>query len=1026
MMFPDLPEHHLPRDRLLEHVKAGLQPHKRLTLVIGGPGSGKTTLLAQYARKVERSVFWLSFMPDRHDPVVYFERLVTGLRQLFPTLPTQAAELIGTLGRQGLAQAMGLLCDDLAAISDSMVLILDDIQHLLNEPIVAEGIAALVRYFPEGSQLIIAGRALPAIKLAHHRLRGQIVELPESALAFTVAEVEQLLRLMPAASPDPEVIERIWERTQGWATGVIHALAGGTADLDRRLEHPALLYDFLAEELLERLPEEFQHQLMLCAFLPRLDAMLCRPLLGSGTDAFLNALEAQAIFVTRIAGSLAFHPIFREFLQHEVLTRWPAEARDDLFHRLAWSSAATPEDAVRLLQIAGDWEQAESRLVEHCPALFKARHLVTIRNMLSAFPTAWLERSPWLRYLEGEVNRREGNLAKGLEQLHAAEEMARSRDDCRCTGRIAASLAATCGARGEVERQYTYAKHALELLPPNERGTIAFCWNVLGMYYLYRHSLVEANHSFRKALALYREEEDINGEIPVLHNLGLAHSNQGEFERAISCYQEAIRRAQAVALLPLPLTYNNLALCYSYLGQPAEARKAVEKGMSIAERSVAKRDRAFLLRTLGLLNLQQGDLAKAREFIESSLLEAMQAGDRISQTFSQLRLAELFLKQSAPKLAALSIERALDVSGHSLTDPEMLEAALLQVEIYLQLGQLPEAESLLAQASDHLVQRPNPYHSLHIARLQLALQLARGNKEQAAVCREKIAKVAASHGYPLPAELTAPRQEAVVTGSAIMAHCLGAFEVWVEGQLIPSRNWRSHKAKVVLAYLLCHPSGATKEALIELLYPREDMERSTLHVIITRLRQTLEPNAEKGSSSRFILFQEGRYLLNRGVDASFDAADFRRCIQQARGYAGNANERLALLSKAVALYRGPFLEEFPDLTWCQIERENLRRLLIEAYEDLFAHFAANDEWQKLEELAEALLAMEPALELAYRVKMVALAMQERNEDALRVGQLADRALQEISGIELSTETRELVRLVTAERLTIRAARGFLP
>lgn len=37
--------------------------------------------------------------------------------------------------------------------------------------------------------------------------------------------------------------------------------------------------------------------------------------------------------------------------------------------------------------------------------------------------------------------------------------------------------------------------------------------------------------------------------------------------------------------------------------------------------------------------------------------------------------------------------------------------------------------------------------------------------------------------------------------------------------------------------------------------------------------------------------------------------------------------RAACLDTALKLYRGPFLEEFPDLAWCRLERENLRRLM---------------------------------------------------------------------------------------------------
>ncbi|MBI6545158.1 MAG: tetratricopeptide repeat protein [Cyanobacteria bacterium NC_groundwater_1444_Ag_S-0.65um_54_12] len=1025
--LPVLPRHHLARPLLLQRLETGLRPDKRLTLVLGGPGSGKTALLAEYAIAHANSVFWYSLSPSDSDPVGFFSHLAEGLRSRYRELSSEGIGLVTALGRRGLTQAIGLLCDEWqAVIEEPFILILDGVEYLAASKELAEALNVLVNLFPERSQLVFSGRTLPALKLAQYKLRDQLTSIEDEDLRLSCQEIEQLLCNSLKQAIAPEVVEQLLDRTGGWVTGVVYAASGETADLVTRLEQPEVLYEFLAEEILSHFAPEFLQKLLACAYLPRLEVRTCRKLLGAEADAFLAALDSQRFLVTRFDDGLAFHPIFRDFLQRTALARWPRQIREEVFHRLARDVAVTPEDAVTFLQLANDWEQAQERLVRAANTFFRESRLTTLQSLLAAFPPSFLRESAWLCYLAGEILRREGRLSASLGKLLEAERLALAGNNQEGLGRILASLAAVAGARGDTAHQLDYAQRALTCLPPGSSDAVASCHNVLATYYLYRHDAAQAEPLFKKALALYQDLGDASGEMRVYHNLGLLHASTGDFDRAVSCYGESLRQSEPAGILPLPMTYNNLALCYFHLGKSAQAYKVLEKGMSLVERLAAKRDRLFLLRTLGQLALYQGDYAKSEEAFEASHAEATAIGDILSQANAAIRIAELRIRQQDYKSAQLAIERAIAISGRTLADPEISEAALLQVEIELATGQLSVAQERLNSLTNQMKAAPNHHQAFHVARLWKAWYLANQQEQQAVLQSQIMRDLARRFGYPLDgSEVSSEQVSPTPPEPTISVRCLGAFAVSVDGEQIPSRAWKVANAKLTLAYLLLRPQGATREALTEFLYPREDTTPAAIHAVIARLRQALEPASRAKASCRFIIFQDGRYLFNRGVHLAFDVADFRRLVYLARQPGRSEAERSELLERATKLYSGHFLEDCTDNDWCQLERENLRRLAGEVFEERCALAAARDDWLKLEQLADNYLSLDPGSELACRAKMVSLFMQDRAEDALRIGQLALDTLQKRSGLEPEEETSELFELLQTGKLTVRIAKKLV-
>ena len=123
-------------------------------------------------------------------------------------------------------------------------------------------------------------------------------------MRFTAEEAAALLR--EAAGPDlPEAaVVALEARTEGWAAGLQLAALSlrGQADVDGFVatfsgSHRFVL-DYLAEEVLERQPEQVRTFLLETSLLDRLSGELCDAVTGrSDGQAMLEAIEAAGLFL---------------------------------------------------------------------------------------------------------------------------------------------------------------------------------------------------------------------------------------------------------------------------------------------------------------------------------------------------------------------------------------------------------------------------------------------------------------------------------------------------------------------------------------------------------------------------------------------------------------------------------------------------------------------------------------------------------------------------------------------------------
>ncbi|MEB3203356.1 MAG: BTAD domain-containing putative transcriptional regulator [Candidatus Sericytochromatia bacterium] len=1015
---PALPRHHVPRPALLDRLARGRDPGCRVTVLRAAPGSGKSALLAAFAARGTDAACWYAMDAGDEDPTVFMTHFVACLERGVPGLVPSARLPVDARGSGALVAAVAMLCDDLAMQGDrSVLLILDQVEQVREAPETLRLLETLLRHFPENGQLVLSGRVIP-VGFAREQMMGQALLLADRDLAMPAPVIEALL-VATGQPSDAERASAIEDATGGWAAGVAWLAATASASLPTLdAADVGALDAYLEEEVLGQLRPEEREVLTRAAVLPRLLPEWVEILLGPDGPQILARAARLLPLGSLVSDQGEGATLFREFLLRRLNRTVPAVAQQALWRAVADGWKHEPELALDALLRAGATQEALSLLLDHLGAWLAEGRFLHVGHVLDRFPAQAASEWAGLAYARGALARELGDLVAACAALEQARVL-HGTDVDTLGQRIAAALSAAYGARGMRAPQVTHGRIAMDATEP---ATRALARNALGLAALQDNAVDEALLHFRIASEAFHLAGHAAGEVRILHNRGLAHARAGDLERAITAYGDAVRCAEAAALVPFAVTWNNMALCLLHLGRREEAWQALERGLALAGQQGAPRERMLLLRTLGQLQLAAGDLRQARESFEGSMTLATGLGDAAALATGHFGLAEVALAEGRVPAARGALAQGLERAQATLLDPSMADAALLAARMALAEADAGQATELLTALLARLEVQPNDLQRFLALNLLVRACTMAGDATGAATAASEARALGVLHGYPMADEAVPPGPEPPPTFELLG---FGAFEVRIDGVPLEDREWRSGNAKLVLALLLLNPQGATKERLVDLLYPGTDPARSSLAMVISRLRQALEPDAPKGAQSRFIHFQEGRYLFARGVRSRVDVLDLRALVAEARQHPEGEPIRLQALEQAVAVYRGPFLEDFPDHAWCRLERENLRRLVASAYEELFVAAGQDDDWARLEGLADAALKADGTAQAAIRAKLVALAMQERAGDALRYAEAAARVLETDHGLEADDETTDLVALIAAGRFTVRAARETL-
>ena len=201
------------------------------------------------------------------------------------------------------------------------------------------------------------------------------------------------------------MVTALASRTEGWAAGLQLAalslrgqpdVAGFVAAFTG--SHRYVL-DYLAEEVLERQPEQVRAFLLDTSVLERLSGALCDAVTGRpGSQALLEQIERDGLFLVpldEVRGWWRYHHLFADLLRAR-LEQQPGRAARAAPSAPTWyEQHGLVDDAIQHALAAGDMLWAARLIEEHFDTVFNLRgEGATIQRWLPGCPMTWSGPAP--------------------------------------------------------------------------------------------------------------------------------------------------------------------------------------------------------------------------------------------------------------------------------------------------------------------------------------------------------------------------------------------------------------------------------------------------------------------------------------------------------------------------------------------------------------------------------------------------------------------------------------------------------
>jgi LuxR family maltose regulon positive regulatory protein len=639
---PDL----IPRPRLAERLDEGLA--RGLMLVCAPAGYGKTVLLADWARRGQQPVAWLSIDAGDNDPARFWRHAVAALGQHRPGLAERVGSLLGPPAPSSYEGLMTALINDLAAqpAADQAVLVLDD-YHLIDSETVHTSLGFLIEHRPPGLQLVLASRSDPPLALARLRGRGQLAELRAAELRFTADEAVALLQQgapVPGAALPETALAALAARTEGWAAGLqLAALslrgqpdaAGFTAAFTG--SHRYVL-DFLAEEVLAHQSERVRTFLLETSVLERLSGDLCDAVTGGpGSQDLLEQVERAGLFVVpldEVRGWWRYHHLFADLLRARLPQELPGRVCELHRNAAAWYAArGLADDAIRHAVAAGELIWAARLIEQHFDELFYLRgEGVTVQRWLSLLPGDLIRTRPRLLLAQAFLASHSGHMETVQPLLEAAEQAypGVAEEPFEPTAGQAGSMLVNVPAliaihrgflaqlRGDAEATAVLAARALAESGEGQWRLSSTARGFLAMAEWLGGRLTEAERLFAASIAGWQAAGQPTFTAWHRYQLAQVQRARGSLDAATRTYEQALSATAVPGRPPAPtvaLVYVGLAEVAYQRNELDDALRYVTEGIALERRFLPGTSPAAGLVTLAWIRQATGDPAGALKAI---------------------------------------------------------------------------------------------------------------------------------------------------------------------------------------------------------------------------------------------------------------------------------------------------------------------------------------------------------------------------------------------------------------------------
>ena len=325
-----LPATLVARSMLHEQLTAGAG--QRLTVVVGSAGAGKSVLLSSWTETRPPGVTsWLSCDGADANPLRFWTGFIEAPQAVERRFGSDAADLLAMDGAVS-ADVTASLANDAAKLPPGSAIIVDDFHYAA--PAVSGAMTDLVERWPaQNAQLVLASRVDPPLRLHRLRMAGELRELRDHDLYFSLAESAGLLANL-GVQVAPADLELLHQRSEGWAAALQMAALSLRGARDPARAARALdisshaIAEYFVAEVLDQQPPEIVWFMLDTSILGELTADACAVVAGRPDAAtLLRSIDAANLFLVALDDertSFRYSQLVRQVLRAELRARDPA------------------------------------------------------------------------------------------------------------------------------------------------------------------------------------------------------------------------------------------------------------------------------------------------------------------------------------------------------------------------------------------------------------------------------------------------------------------------------------------------------------------------------------------------------------------------------------------------------------------------------------------------------------------------------------------------------------------------------
>lgn len=1067
LLIPQRRRELLSRPRLLDLLSDLLD--FRLIIIAAPAGYGKTSLLIDFASNFDWPVCWLALDPLDNDPVRFLSHFVMSIRRQFPNFGDEAINMLKSTPSDQLNAdyLISALTNDIYdQIAEHFVIVLDD-YHLVNaNPEIDQFLSDFIQRADDNCHIAITSRKLLTLPdLPLMVARAQVGGLSVEELAFHPAEIQRLYSQMFNKNIDLQEAEEISAASEGWITGLLLTspmLRTGLGEPVRIARASGIgLYEYLAQQVLDQQPQDVRDFLLYSSILEEFNADMCRKVIGKALaiqadwPRLMETIFHHNLFVLPVDEEyrwLRYHHLFRDFLQSTIHQKYPEDARKIKLQLAHYYQEN--QDWERVFEIYHHLGQkyAISNLVEQVGSEFIAKGKIKkLAAWLEELSTTEINTNPSLLSIQASVKFNQGQIQLGKDALDQVVQMLRGAESPEQLASNLIRRSAALRVLGSYEEAEKDADEAILLTKSKKEFMPVFseALRARGVLLYQVGNLKEGLKVLKQALEVCLQTGNEEDQARIQVEIGAAQERLGLFKEAEESYKSSLKYFQSAGdSIWIPNILNNLGVLQHSSGEFVNAFNNLEKSMQYSQVTGNQRMEGYALASIGDLYKDLEAFEESEEAYQKAMEIAQQIEDQFLSFYIKTAMARLSISRRDFKKAGLQIQTAQTMARRSGSTFESFKISLEKCALDFFNEKFSGIIEDIELADNYFSNEGHIEDSIRSEAFWMTALAKLGDTLKAAKLLDKFILGMGEPSRYIPSQvmlnelhpvlktlinkkglgekvstlleyledfrkLTQKSRRKIRKDASIVQfaparleiRALGKTEIIVKNRSLAISDWKTQTSRDLFFLFLAHPEGLTKEEVGELMWGELSPAELKLRFMnaIYRMRHAI--------GSEAVLFQDNFYQFNRSVDYEYDVQSFLSITDRAKEEK-DTDKRIQLLTRALELYKGPYLPDIGDL-WVEPDRQRFHELHISNVTTLTRLLMNQGSLEEALSIAKKTLQTDPYDEELHRMVMEIYSLSGNKPAVVKQYQIVTRSLRDQINAPPSDETTDLYQRLIA-------------